>query len=254
MRKFLIALTFFTRIKLNLKDVTEDEFHEAMYQLPFVGLVIGFLLCLGAEILKFINIPMLNGIFIIFLYLWITGGLHLDGLADSMDGMMSARKRERILEIMHDSTLGSFGAIALIMYFLSFFGILNVMLPLTTIPLLVMPVVGRFCALQACYFSDYAPGGGGLGKPSIENIKLHHILPSFILILILCSYLGIYVLVGFGVAILATFVLTHKFKKVIGGMTGDTLGMTIEVAQVVFLFALTIMLIHFPYLYKGVFL
>lgn len=243
MRKFLVAVSFFTRLSINVKDVKEDEFYESMIMMPVVGLIIGTLLAVVAWALSYINLPMVAAIVVILTYLWISGGLHLDGVADTVDGLMSARDRERVMEIMKDSRLGSFGAIALILYFLTFFTGLVIVIPLNPWVLVLMPVVGRFCGIQNCCFSTYAQGGGGLGRRITEITKPWHFVLYLILIAVPAYFVfGLPVVIGLGASMVFAFYLRHVFYKGIGGMTGDTIGMTIELSQMAFLLTMAVVM------------
>ncbi|MGL6293019.1 adenosylcobinamide-GDP ribazoletransferase [Eubacterium aggregans] len=253
MRKLLIAISFFTRIKINVADVTEDEFYQSMIVMPIVGLLIGLWLYLVAWLTGFLHVPAIGGVILILAYLFISGGLHLDGVADTTDGLMSARDRAQVMEIMKDSRLGSFGAIALIILFLGSFAAYQTILPLYPVAIVLAQVVGRFCGIQNCYFSTYAEGGGGLGKRIVEITRFWHVALYFILIM----GLG-YVFIGWvaGVATLGAIVmaayLCHLFKKSIGGMTGDTIGMTIELCQLTYLLVAAVVAVNWPALCVGV--
>jgi adenosylcobinamide-GDP ribazoletransferase len=162
----------------------------------------------------------------------ITGGLHLDGLADVSDGVLSCRDRNRIFEIMKDSRIGSFGVIALILYFMSMLSLLGYSNPTT---ILLFPVVGRSFALLVCSINKYGKESG-MGKDFIDNTRWFHVVGGFFLLGILIILLEEYILLG-AVVITGVFVLmvSGSINKKLGGITGDVIGMTIEFSQVVFL-------------------
>ena len=254
MRKFLISLSFFTRIKINLKDVSEDEFYNSMTLLPLTGVVIGLWLGLIAFGLSFVNEPTIGAVVMIFAYMLITGGLHMDGVADTIDGLMSARDRARVMEIMKDSRLGSFGAIALILLFLANFAAYKTLLTYDFLPgmLVLAPVVGRFCGLLNCRLSTYAEGGGGLGKRIVEMTKTWHIVVYLILILAAALLLyGWSAVIALGVAIIVALYIKNMVQKGIGGMTGDTIGFTIEVSQVAFLLTAGLCAANLSHIFSG---
>ena len=115
MRKILIAISFFTRFPIKLKDVSEEEFYDSMIFMPLVGLLVGAILFAVSWALSYIHVIQLQALFTMIVYIWITGGLHLDGFADTVDALFSARDHAKMMEIMKDSRLGSFGAIGLIL-------------------------------------------------------------------------------------------------------------------------------------------
>lgn len=257
MRKLLIAISFFTRIPIQLKNVTEDEFYNSMILIPFVGVFIGLILFMASFLLSFLHFAELQAILLIIIYIWLTGGLHLDGFSDTVDGLFSARDQEKMMEIMKDSRLGAFGAIGLILLILTNW--LGFKIILTNYPpvLLVMPVFGRTAAIMSTCFCHYAKGGGGLGKRFVEMTKPRHFIGYFIFLLIFATIiLGLVgLLVTVLSCILALFLMAYLQKK-IGGMTGDTIGMTIELNQTFFIILFSIIIINFPSyvtLFKGIF-
>ena len=196
--------------------------------------------------------PVIGAFIVIFAYFMITGGLHLDGLSDTIDGIMSARDQQRVLEIMKDSRLGAFGAIALIMLFLGNFAGYQSVIKLFPPIIALLPVIGRFCGLQNCFFGTYAQGGGGLGKRITEAVKIYHLLIYFVLIIALdLLFVGWGGLIAFAAAMIAAAIMLMIFNRKIGGMTGDTIGMTIEVSQTVYLLAAAVIVELFPAFFGG---
>jgi len=225
-------LAFFTRLPFGKKVVyTEKKFIEGLWTFPFTGSVIGAFLTLPYLIIGIDS--AFRGVIVILTYLFLTGGIHLDGLADSCDGLFSNRSKTRVLEIMKDSHIGTFGVIALILYFLCFYvGAIKV----AWLWLLMMPFVGKSLGYISAGFSRYARDDIGMGYLFINQITRKHSLIYFtLLIIIIMSTLGIYGLFALCGAILAMLYLMNLTKKVIGGQTGDTVGMTIEISQIAFL-------------------
>ena len=139
MSGFILMLSFFTRLPFGKHvEYTEKRYLEGLATFPLTGIVIGSFLTLPYLLVA--GDEAITGLMVMIIYLFITGGIHLDGLADSCDGLFSNRPRERVLEIMKDSHIGTFGVIALILYFLCFY------LSVTRVDwlwLLLMPVVGK---------------------------------------------------------------------------------------------------------------
>ena len=101
MRSLLIALTFLTRIPLpNPSDVSQEEFTRSQHYYPFVGFLLGGILWGALVFLLPFYPPLIAGALLLILQLILTGGIHLDGFMDSMDGLLFARTPERMLEIM----------------------------------------------------------------------------------------------------------------------------------------------------------
>ena len=105
-REFLIGLSFYTRLPIQLQNVTEDEFYNSMLLMPVIGVVIGAALWGFGWCVSWIGIPELAAILMLIFYIWLTGGLHYDGVADTIDAVFSARDHEKMMTIMKDSRLG----------------------------------------------------------------------------------------------------------------------------------------------------
>lgn len=204
--------------------------------MPFVGLLVGSILygtSLAMYALDFDRGVVNAAVWLI--YIVVTGGLHIDGLADTFDGIYSNRDRERVLEIMKDSHIGAFGVLG-IMLVLGF-GVLSSFY-LEPIAYLLFPVVGRSMSLIVCGTSSYARKEG-MGKVFVERCGKLEIaigLASMILLSwILYGVVGVY---GVFFSTLFSMAMAKKISKAIGGITGDTIGFTIELSQTLFLFGL----------------
>lgn len=234
MKSFLLMITFFTRIPVSYPyDYREEDFVKGIKLLPLVGLILGVLLYMPTLLEGYIHRPILM-ILIWTLYLFLTGGLHLDGLADTFDGIFSYRSREEMLEIMKDSRIGTFGVISILWLL-----VLNLCLSyyIDNRFLLILPIVGRSSALFAASISQYARPEGGMGGAFIENCGTKEGFVGIIgsLIVGFLWYGGSIAIPLIGV--FATVVLlTRGMEKKLGGMTGDTIGAVIEISQVAFMF------------------
>lgn len=232
MKSFLIALSFFTRIPINIKsEVTEDEFYSSMKLLPLIGLVIGTVLYALWYVTKGIN-EEVYALLLVFIYIWLTGGLHIDGFIDTIDGVLSNRDRDKILEIMKDSRIGAFGAIGLLMLVLTYFVLFQ---QLTGFALLLMPMVGRSCAMIAASFSDYAKKTKDLGKNYVESIGSKERWFALIFTSIVIGLVEYRYLLSYVVCVLVSLFMVRYFKKKLSGITGDIVGMLIEFNQMIFL-------------------
>ena len=213
---------------------------------PLVGLAIGLLLAIGFYLFSFILPKSLTLWLTLGLLALITGGLHLDGFADTIDGLACGGTRERKLEVMRDSRIGAFGVIGLIFLIGAKFLALD-QLPHFIIPysLVSMIVIGRNSMVLVCYRSPYARSGEGLAKPFIENLTTREMILSlasaFGIALWIMNVKGI--LVFFGVCL---FSLAYRafFIKKLGGITGDILGASNELAELLSIL-LFIILEHF---------
>ena len=115
----ILAFQFFSRIPINKEvDFNEENIKYCIFFYPLVGGIIGVLSSLMYYILLKSNLNIAS-LAAVFMMIYLTGGIHIDGLSDTFDGFLSSRDRERSLEIMKDSRVGTFGAISIIMILLS---------------------------------------------------------------------------------------------------------------------------------------
>jgi len=243
-RLFLATLQFLTRLPVKERwcdGVELKDYPRGIVCFPLAGLVIGALCALVWWIL-FPHVGALPAaVAVVIAHILLTGALHLDGLADSCDGLFSVRSRERILEIMRDSRIGTNGALALIvavvlrtilLYQMSADG-----LPVTAI-LIAVPVVGRGLMSVMMFRQTYAreTGMGNLfiGKISEERFGVT-LLITAVLVLLITGMASLF-------SLLLTLLLVIGFRRFvaarIGGQTGDTLGAACELCELVFLFFL----------------
>lgn len=233
MKSFILALSFFTRIPFVKVNFDEEVFAKSVKWAPIVGLIIGSFLYLISFVLQDFDTIVANIIIIIF-YIVITGGLHLDGLSDTADGIFSGRDKERILEIMRDSRVGTFGVLSLGIW------IAAMLIILSFVPreaLIIFPVVGKSAPIISAYFSKYIRTEG-LGKIFASNCKTLELSFALIISCGISLILGAIGIASNLIALLIVYLTTRHFKKILGGITGDTMGFVCEVSQVVFLFSI----------------
>ena len=116
MRDFITCLEFLTRIRFsNRTDWRDDDFAKSVPYFPLVGLVMGVFMGAVNYGLLYVNTPLfMRAVLLILAEVLIIGALMYDGFMDTSDGVFSARSRERMLEIMKDSHVGSNAVIALV--------------------------------------------------------------------------------------------------------------------------------------------
>ena len=242
MRKLWIAVTFLTRIPLpQPENVTAKEFTQSQHYYPLVGLIIGGGLWLAWALLLPLYPPLITAALILTLELLLTGGIHLDGFMDSMDGLLSARTPERMLEIMKDSHVGAFGAVSAIIYLLLKFTLLAELLtlhsPLVPYILLFMPILSRWIFLIGVHFYPYARPEG-LGKGFHETSRrTRWLFFSEGLLLLFFTYWFLQWAGVFGFILATCFIIlfTRRVSRLLGGLTGDLYGASIELAELIFL-------------------
>ncbi|KUO76032.1 MAG: cobalamin synthase [Desulfosporosinus sp. BRH_c37] len=239
MRGFLIALTFLTRIPLPAPkvEITSEEFSRSYHYYPLVGLILGLFLWLLAKASILYFPPLVLGAFLLVAELILTGGIHLDGFMDSMDGLLSARSPERILEIMKDSRIGAHACMALVGLLLLKFTLLASLTPSQFSLLLIMPMISRWVFQIGVVGFPYARPQG-LGKGIHETTRWVPFLFSGCLVLGASFYLvGFAGLIALGVCVIAVTFWAAKISSLLGGLTGDLYGAFIELSEVVCLLA-----------------
>jgi len=227
-------------------EASEEEFGKGLATAPLAGLVIGAILAFAAWVLGMFLPPAVLAVFLLVLYFLVTGGLHMDGLGDTFDGIFSGRSRERILEIMRDSRLGTNALLAVVSVVLLDTALLYSLKEksLTIIHgdrffllvLLLFPVAGRIGSLVSASVSDYARSGRGLGKSFIEYCSTAELVTGLIIYFVIFLIAGgVPGLVAGIIPPVSAFVTVKLFSSRIGGATGDILGGVCEINQTVFL-------------------
>jgi len=244
MTPFWIALQFLTVLPIELKTIpTAQQNGQAILFYPLVGLIIGGILFIFTCLLAKLPIVLLASI-ILTLWIWLTGGLHLDGLADTADAWVGGfGDKQRTLQIMKDPSCGPIGVLSLVIICLLKFVLIYVLIEQhQTLFLILVPIVGRVVPSILFLTTSYVREKG-LGRSLTDHLPkiASWIITGFVLLLLLYWELqGLITIIGF----LSSLVyLRHLFIKRIGGITGDTVGATIEISETVLLF--TFMLSYF---------
>lgn len=230
-QSFITAFSFLSRIPVPRVLVTNRTLGGAVAFLPLVGLVIGGVL-FGVGTLAKPHVSSLGTAFLITVtWAWLTGGLHLDGLADTFDGLSGGRgDRARTLEIMRDSRIGTHGAAALVLLLIGKVAFTADLVATQTHVLWLIPVAARAAVVPAIAWFPYARPDG-LGRAMHDNAKASGVLMAQVFLHV--TLLG----VGFvhWPRVVAAFVVTAAVSvwlaRKLGGLTGDTYGACIELAE-----------------------
>jgi adenosylcobinamide-GDP ribazoletransferase len=211
--------------------VSADALGRAAPWFPVIGFGIGVALAATERVTQVIFPLLLAGLLTVTAWKLLTGGLHLDGLADCLDGL-GGHDAEHRLAIMRDSRIGAFGTLGLILL------LLMEIAALTEMPssvragaLLVAPTVARATPpLLARLFPPAKQEGLGAAFGAGVSALAAPIALSIALVVAIGALrgLGIVVLV---VSIVSALVLTRFFAARVSGITGDVLGAAIEIAE-----------------------
>lgn len=258
MKGFINLLAFMTRLSVPKVEYNEENLGKSMKFFPFVGFIIGIFLYFTANsIFRLTHSYKLAIIFAMLVEIILTGAIHLDGLADTFDGIFSYRSKQKMLEIMKDSRLGTNGAIALIMYFLLKYLLLLVISEKLSFSYMLYsvfsyPIVSRLCSVVSCTSAPYARASG-MGKTFVENTNFVSVVIAFFSTFILVQLpmfsmftQKFYIMIMFSILIiililmLVAFLFSKLMIKKIGGITGDTLGALVELSQLLYLLLIII--------------
>lgn len=232
MTPFWIALQFLTVLPIELKNMpSAKQNSQALLFYPVVGLLIGLMLFAFTLLLAKLPILFIAGL-ILVLWIWLTGGLHLDGLADTADAWVGGfGDPERTLKIMKDPACGPIGVLSLIaVCLLKFVGLYVLLEQKLEVFLIVLPMLGRSVPLFLFLTTRYVRAQG-LASSMLENLPKVAIWMVFVItIALLCMFkwTGLVSLFSFLIII---FYLRGLFIKRIGGITGDTVGAAIELSE-----------------------
>jgi len=267
-KHFLIALQFLTIVPVRVKgEITEEDMAGSSVFFPVVGAFQGILVILTALLFsRFFSTEITSGIVMIILIIS-NGGFHLDGISDTFDALAvkstgdRGADRERRLAVMKDSRTGAIGVTALVLtILLKYLLIDNLLLysaSLTRYSLLfLMPVFSKWLMVPAMYYGTSARKDG-LGRIFIENITrkdlVYSSLITFSFVLLgaellqhtAYSRVAAFLLIILFAVIYIFCLLSVRFcRRMFGGLTGDTLGATGELSEILFLMVVSLWLQH----------
>ncbi|MBM3246398.1 MAG: adenosylcobinamide-GDP ribazoletransferase [Candidatus Omnitrophica bacterium] len=233
MKSFFLALQFLTIIPIKFKNIQQKQMARAMIYFPLAGLILGIILAGENYFLLLLGFPRLaTNIILVVSLIALTGGMHLDGLADTVDAFCSGKSKDEALAIMREPRIGTMGALSLISVILLKIGLLYSLggsLKITA--LLLMCVFSRWSTVWAMFLSGYAREEGK-AKAFIQGMNLKIFLLSLLITAALAA--AIWRIEGLiTLLIIAGCVYSGvKFtQEKIGGITGDTLGATVELTE-----------------------
>ncbi|MEN4751434.1 adenosylcobinamide-GDP ribazoletransferase [Pseudomonas sp. Ps21-P2] len=243
MLPFRIALQFLSSLPIRLPGMpTPQESGRSLLFYPLVGLLFGVLLMALNHLLD--GAPMLlHAALLLAGWVMLSGGLHLDGLADSADAWLGGfGDRERTLLIMKDPRSGPIAVVTLVVVLLlKFTALLALIDAHTDVGLLLAPVIGR-AAMLALFLNTPYVRAGGLGQALADH------LPRKTGVRVLAAVAVVCVLIGGGAAawvLVVTacgfFSLRRVMMQRLGGTTGDTAGAMLELLETLVLVTLALM-------------
>jgi adenosylcobinamide-GDP ribazoletransferase len=237
----LAALQFLTLLPIR-RNFTVKQIGYATVFFPVVGVIIGAMLVGLNYVLSLVLPPSVVNVLLVAALAIVSGGLHLDGLADTLDGVGGQHTTEERLEIMRDSRIGGFGAVGIALVLLiQYVTLNNIPVDLKMYVLILAPTLSRWAMVNAIYVYPYARPSG-LGKAFKAGLIGQHYALDTVFALTLTVMLfklgGLVIMAAaWATADLTALYLKSKLK----GLTGDTYGAINEMVTLAVLIAINIL-------------
>jgi len=230
-----LALSFLTILPSGSfnSEVPEETLGQTQAWFPLIGLLLGLLMLAGGLFCNLFLTPAITASLILLLHFLLTGGFHLDGIADTADGLMSGKvELEKIFSIMKDSFLGSMGTTALILLLLLKFSALLTIVKEAPFSLILFPIFGRYAIIQLTFSSEYARPEGGLGAIFTNHCSMRELsIATLITLAAGVLFAGFAGLLVFFTIVLYVILVRYAANHKLGGVTGDILGFTCESSE-----------------------
>ncbi len=229
---FRVAMGFLTVIPTGEARVSPPhEMEKAFSLFPLVGLAMGIDLTILGWVIEKVASPLVSASVLLVFWVVVTGGLHLDGVADSFDALSLGKKREERLRIMKESTIGTFGVLAVVLLMMVKMAALSSLVKKGEWrALLLTPMVARWAVVFLAHISMPAREGG-LGIMAVHaSTKKAVIVASAILCVALLLVWPV-ALLNLIWMVPLVMGISAFWRKMVGGITGDVLGATVEVVE-----------------------
>jgi adenosylcobinamide-GDP ribazoletransferase len=236
-RAFVTSFAFLTRLPVRLGTVSDQELGRSVAFFPFVGLTLGFVLTgLGYGLTGMVP-TTLAAVLVVALLAAMTGGLHLDGVADLFDGLGGGRgDRDRTLSIMRDSRIGAHGAVALVLVLAAKIAAVATLLDgRDFLSVIAFPVIARWAVtVQIVLFRYVRPDG--LGRAFSGQARARELVVATVTMAVVACVLGPAIIKEAGAGLATSLLIALWMTARIGGLTGDIYGATIEITETLVLF------------------
>lgn len=240
MKSLLSALQFLTIIPVRLNSINNKHISASLLYFPLIGLFLGLVLTGINNLLCIFGFPKLSvDIILVVLLVVLTGGIHLDGLADCGDAFLSRKGREDMLKIMRDSHIGVMGALSIISIILLKISFLySINMSVKPIALILMCVLSRWSLVMAIFLFPYARLEGK-AKVFTQGVNGKIFTVATIITLVCAGAVwgarGLLILL---IIAGCTYLIGKFITRKIAGITGDTLGALDEIVEVITLLSI----------------
>lgn len=228
----ILGIQFLTRIPINKAvEFSKENIRNSLFFFPFIGILIGAIASLAFYFIGQINMEISAFLTVITLII-LTGGLHIDGLSDMLDGFLSNRDSKKTLEIMKDSRVGAFGVMGIVLLILGKYIILkNISFEMWII--IVFSIANSRFVGGLIIESKKPARKGGLGELFHSSNPKRNIAYSGTIYVLILLFLDItYIIPLIITYIFAELISAWSLKK-IGGLTGDVYGGIMEISELI---------------------
>lgn len=233
---FLLMLQVLTRVHINRSLPCENKnFKNGANYFSLIGLLIG--LCqFGLFILLSKTIAVNFAVIVIIIFdALITGAMHIDGFGDTCDGFFAFKGKDKIIEIMKDSRIGTFACIGIVLNLLiKYQGYLLLAVNSKTITIILIPMISRFSMILLSYIGKPAKENGS-GNLFINTVTIKEVIVNTAFVLVIGFSLNSIFQTAFLLisAIVITILFNLLCNSKINGITGDSLGANNELVVLI---------------------
>lgn len=251
MRSFINALQFLTIVTVSKKHrIEEGDLAKSMAYFPLIGFLIGLLLVYADKAFALIVLPQTVATFLlVIISVLITRALHIDGLADTLDGLMGGHDHSSRLAIMKDSRLGTAGALGIVFVLFMKYLCLNTLAESDrNAALLTAPMLARWSQMLMAFKADYGRDEG-MGRAFVGHLRVGGLAAATLLAIALLGFvvlrldprsMALFFGLLLGVALL-TLIGRWRLVRKLGGVTGDAIGAVSELNEVLVLLIFVIL-------------
>jgi len=244
-RQFLdnlrLALAFLTILPVGpRRTVLPESIAESFGCFPLAGFIIGAALAAEDRIFGKVFSQTLRSALVVMSLVVLTGGIHLDGVADTADALGAGRDRERALQILRDSAIGSFGAIALFFVLaLKILALASMAAPRRYVALYLAPGLARWAMVAVSYGLDYLRSRGAGSSLLDSDGGRNFTLASVTAIVAAALVPSGRTFAACVAAVIATLLMRSFYRRWLSGVTGDLIGAAGELVEVVTLIVMS---------------
>ncbi len=241
-KNFITALQFLTIFTINKRhEIEENDLARSMSYFPLVGFLVGVILVNADKLFMVIALPQTIGtLLILVISVLITRALHVDGLADTLDGLMGGTDHTSRLAIMKDSRLGTAGVLGILFsLFMKYLCLNNLIESDRVAVLLTAPVLGRWSQTFMVFNASYGRENG-MGKAFVGHLRSSGLvaasllavgLTAFVVVRLDMHSVALFVSVLSGVLLFTYLGKSYLIRK-LSGVTGDAIGAMNELNEV----------------------